>query len=305
MQVCVECGSEFAIHPLINGDRMDLRGRKRCLECKPLRRLRKARRKVPRATRRKICEACGQEFSAKAVIDGRIRSLYHHRFCFTCSSFGSHNTSKTPPRIAGAEELREHRRRRRNAKTYRAQKRRRSRRKLELVAARGGRCEDCGYSRCPAALEFHHRDASTKEFGVGGFDGSPHRLLAEIQKCDLLCANCHRVRHAGSDGASLDGRVVYDRDRKARAVALMGGACFECERDGPSRLFEFHHWDAGTKTFGISQSGISSRNWQDIVAELEKCVMLCANCHREVHAGVRTIRPTLLGLAEDVAPYAA
>jgi len=173
------------------------------------------------------------------------------------------------------------------------------------VAARGGRCEDCGYSRCVAALEFHHRDTSTKEFGVGGYDGSLDRLRAEIQKCDLLCANCHRLRHAGADGARLEERVAFDRDKKARAVALMGGTCFECERVGPTRLFEFHHWEAESKAFGISQSGISSRNWLAIVAELDKCVMLCANCHREVHAGVRTIRPTLLGLAEDAAPYVA
>ena len=303
--VCESCGKTFADRQTILGKERHLHARKQCLDCLPFSPRRSPSFVNARPAKQLNCESCGRLFAAKQVVQGKLRSLYRRRFCFTCSPFGSHNTSKTPPRIAGAEELREHRRRRRNANTYRAQKRRRSRRKLELVAARGGRCEDCGYSRCPAALEFHHRDASTKEFGVGNFDGSPHRLLAEIQKCDLLCANCHRVRHAGSDGESLDGRVVFDRDRKARAVALMGGACFECDRDGPSRLFEFHHWDAGTKTFGISQSGISSRNWQDIIVELEKCVMLCANCHREVHAGLRTILPTLLGLAEDAARYVA
>lgn len=84
----------------------------------------------------------------------------------------------------------------------------------------------------------------------------------------------------------------------------VGSACCECERIGVSALFEFHHNDAREKDFGISRSG-TVRSWEAVVAELEKCVMLCANCHREVHAGVRTIRPTLLGLAEDAAPYAA
>jgi hypothetical protein len=207
--------------------------------------------------------------------------------------------------IQTPEALKEHRRRKRNAKTYRSQKRRRKRRKVELVALAGGRCVDCGYSKCLAVLEFHHRDAKTKEFGVGNFGGSLARLLAEVAKCDLLCASCHRLRHSALDGEMLQDASVVRRDKKARAVELMGGVCFECERDGPYRLFEFHHIDADTKVFGISQHGISSRTWQQIVAELEKCVMLCANCHREVHAGVRTIRSTLLGLAEDALPYVA
>jgi hypothetical protein len=154
-------------------------------------------------------------------------------------------------------------------------------------------------------LEFHHRDPATKEFGVGGFNGSLGRLRTEVDKCDLLCANCHRLRHAPANGfLSVDQRVQLARDKKTRAIMLMGSVCYSCDRAGPTTLFEFHHWDAREKDFGISADGLS-RPWAKILAELEKCVMLCANCHREVHAGVRTIRPTLLGLAEDPAEYRA
>ena len=67
--------------------------------------------------------------------------------------------------------------------------------------------------------------------------------------------------------------------------------------------FEFHHLDAGTKEFAISADGVP-RRWELIVAELEKCVLLCANCHREVHAGVRDLFDDgLLGLAERSGPY--
>ena len=121
----------------------------------------------------------------------------------------------------------------------------------------------------------------------------------------MLCANCHRLHHAAQDVYSKGGAVVDCRQRlKARAVVHMGGACFGCERAGPAALFDFHHMDAKDKGFGIGQDGIP-RSWERVVAELEKCVMLCANCHREVHVGVRTIRPTLLGLAEDALAYAA
>ncbi len=229
------------------------------------------------------------------MIDGKIRSFYGRRFCLVCSPFGSHNTSKSPSGIAVPEELREHRRLRRNAKIYRWQKRHRRRQKAELIEARGGRCGDCGYSLSVAALEFHHRDPATKEFGLGTFNGSRARLLAEAQKCDLVCANRHRLRHATRDRSSaIDAVIQARREKKERAIAFMGGVCFGCGRDGSPSLFEFHHKNAREKDFGISEDGIS-RNWDAIVAELAKCVMLCANCHREVHAGVRRLEQEPIG----------
>jgi len=303
-QTCAGCRREFAIYPIVDGVRVDLRGRKSCLECRPIRHLSRPRKKVERPRRQKTCESCGRPFAAKAIINGLLRSLYRRRFCLVCSPFGVHNTSKSPPRIAASDELREYRRRRRNAKTYRAQKRRRLRRKTELVAAAGGRCLDCGYQTSLATLEFHHLDPTTKEFGSANFDGSLERLLVEVKKCDLLCANCHRLRHLAMDLEEFNDATAERRRRKLRAVEHMGSTCFGCDRDGPPAVFEFHHWDARDKAFGLSQSG-SPYSWDRVAAELEKCVMLCANCHREVHAGVRTIQPTLLGLAEDVLPYVA
>jgi formate-dependent nitrite reductase cytochrome c552 subunit len=217
-----------------------------------------------------------------------------------------HNTSKSPVAIDTPQQLAEHRRRKRNAKTYRSLKKRRSRRKLELVTAAGSACVDCGYATCLAALEFHHRDATTKDFGVGSFSGSLERLRAEAVKCDLLCANCHRRRHAQEDRALIDMKpaAVSRRRTKLRAVERFGGVCHGCDNSFPPQLFEFHHWSAREKSFGIATKGIA-RSWEKIVAELDKCVMLCANCHREVHAGVREIAPKLPGLAEEATPYAA
>jgi ribosomal protein L44E len=306
MHLCLECGAEFAMYPVINGERIDLRGRKRCLECRPLRRLRRPRKKVARAISLKICESCCEAFPAKMLIGGKMRWLQRRRFCLRCSPFDAHNTSNSPPGDTTPTDLKEQRRRRRNAKTYRSLKKRRLRRKAELVAAAGGRCVDCGYSTCLAALEFHHRDATTKEFGVGNFSGSLERLRGEVAKCDLLCANCHRARHAREDADLVDMHPSAESRRrtKLRAVAWFGGSCYGCDEVHLAQLYEFHHWDAHDKDFGIASNGVA-RSWEKIVAELEKCVMLCANCHREVHAGVRTIRPTLVGLAEDALPYAA
>jgi len=303
--LCRECASELPTRQIVSGVRLDLRGRKRCLVCLPHRPLRKPRRPAPRPVRMKTCRSCWQQFPATLIIEGKVRKLYRRRFCLTCSPFGSHNTSKYPFGIAVPESLREHRRRRRNAQTYRSLKKRRKRRKAELIEASGGRCESCGYDSIPAALEFHHRDPATKEFGLGNFDGARERLLREAKKCDLLCANCHRVRHTLIDGGGAGHDVVERRrGRKARAVAHMGGSCHACGRDGPPATFEFHHLAANEKDFGISETGILHR-WEKVVSELAKCVMLCANCHREVHAGARELDEGLLGLAAEAIPHGA
>ena len=76
---------------------------------------------------------------------------------------------------------------------------RRTRVRQQAVDFKGGRCEICGYAKYIGALEFHHRDPHQKDFSVSA-DGSTRswaRVQKEIEKCVLLCANCHREVHAG------------------------------------------------------------------------------------------------------------
>ena len=287
MLICGQCGQVFAKTVRVGDLRLNLRGRKRCLMCRPHRPLRAPRKAVHRAIQTRVCARCGDPFPAKALIGGRVRSLYRRIFCLSCSPFGLHNTSRVPPGALPPTELIEHRRRRRNAKTYRYQKTKRKELKAELIAARGGRCVGCGYDTTNAALEFHHRDAGSKEFQISYGGVSRARLWAEAEKCDLLCANCHRVRHMTVPANDEPRTVELRRERKRQAVVALGGSCEGCDRDFPARLFEFHHVDARTKEFAISADGIL-RSWEKTEAELAKCVLLCANCHRETHAGLRS-----------------
>jgi transposase len=77
--------------------------------------------------------------------------------------------------------------------------RRRRKMKLILVAEAGGCCTLCGYDCCTAALHFHHVDPSTKRFHLSmqGVTRSLARARAEMEKCVLLCANCHAEVEAG------------------------------------------------------------------------------------------------------------
>ena len=80
-----------------------------------------------------------------------------------------------------------------------AVQRRREKLKLLAVEYKGGECEVCGYKKCVNALEFHHVDPNEKEFGVGenGYTRSIEAIKKELDKCILVCSNCHREIHAG------------------------------------------------------------------------------------------------------------
>lgn len=73
----------------------------------------------------------------------------------------------------------------------------RKRTKLKLVEYKGGKCQCCGYSKCIEALEFHHIDTSNKAFSISGKSKSFENLKKEVDKCILVCSNCHKEIHAG------------------------------------------------------------------------------------------------------------
>jgi hypothetical protein len=73
-------------------------------------------------------------------------------------------------------------------------------RKSQAVAYLGGKCQVCGYDRCVKAMTFHHREPSDKDFTVSQMlDRSWDVLRRELDKCDLLCFNCHMEEHCGLD----------------------------------------------------------------------------------------------------------
>ena len=68
--------------------------------------------------------------------------------------------------------------------------------KLMLVEYKGGKCERCGYDKCVDALEFHHLDPTEKEITISGNIKSLKKLKKEVDKCMLVCSNCHKEIHS-------------------------------------------------------------------------------------------------------------
>jgi hypothetical protein len=160
---------------------------------------------------------------------------------------------------------------------WNAERTRRRRAKLrqwlnEYKAERG--CVRCSEAD-PACLDFHHRQPSEKEMDVGTMVTHGYGKAAlrdEIEGCDVLCANCHRLAH--HTPPTEDPRTwVFERKRNR-------GGCVTCDESDPTCL-DFHH--VGEKADSIARLVADERPREVIEAEIDKCELLCANCHRRAH----------------------
>ena len=89
----------------------------------------------------------------------------------------------------------------------------------------------------------------------------------------------------------------YRRRVKEYAVEAFGGKCGICGYDKCVAALEFHHLDPSEKDSQLSTG--NTRKWEYIVPELRKCVCLCSNCHREVHANVLNIPDSITKFNEN------
>src|ERR1700680_5015487 len=163
----------------------------------------------------KICVTCGKQFANAIVVNGKRHNVSSRKRCLDCSPFGTHNTSRMgSPRTGDVVVCRICK------KEYRMNKlkghilttcnncestTRKFKMKQRCLEYMGGKCEVCGYSRCSAAMDFHHRDESQKSFTIACcYSRSWDALRKELDKCVLLCANCHRELHyTGKNVAEL------------------------------------------------------------------------------------------------------
>jgi formate-dependent nitrite reductase cytochrome c552 subunit len=140
-------------------------------------------------------------------------------------------------------------------------------------------------------MDFDHRDPSEKRFRVtaGCVMLLPRdRLLAEIAKCDVVCANCHRMRTRQRADALTPriGTSKYLERKRAMWQAharlldeLRSAPCADCGGRFPPCAMDFDHRDPATKRSAVTRlfgrAGVGR-----ILAEAAKCDIVCANCHR-------------------------
>lgn len=133
----------------------------------------------------------------------------------------------------------------------------------------------------------------------GGCRGSLCRTCynardAALKKSRGLAGKCHRCGGPGSLRSICDGCMRKNcrntqgrrRLRKLQAIDYKGGHCEDCGHANPiPDVFDFHHKDPSSKD--LEPSRMFRLAWENVVGELDKCVLLCANCHRIRHFFMR------------------
>lgn len=139
----------------------------------------------------------------------------------------------------------------------------------------GKPCLDCGKTFAPYVMEYDHVHGE-KRINISKMaHHRRERVLEEIAKCELVCCACHRTR-------TRDRRALVKTQRllefQSWIDVLRDSPCVDCGETFPPEAMDFDHvW--GEKVKEIGQMWCYSRD--RVLAEIEKCELVCANCHRE------------------------
>jgi hypothetical protein len=170
-------------------------------------------------------------------------------------------------------------------------------------------CIRCGKND-PACLHLHHRNKADKKSNIASYvfaASSLEKFIDELNKCDVLCANCHTIEHwkegnkisgieeqraillnklqDGADLGWLKRRRIRNRLRQLETTLWFFRykytlRCQHCGMDHPGCI-QFHHRDKGEKKTEVSN--LRQTSIKQLLHEMNKCDVLCANCHAKLH----------------------
>jgi len=144
---------------------------------------------------------------------------------------------------------------------------------------KGKQCKICpeNDSRC---LDFHHIEPKKKRMSISKMVSSGKnkcQILREIKKCEVLCSNCHRKHHSTIHKTTQSAlqKWLYKIKQTLR--------CKVCE-ENTSCCLDFHHLNPEIKKFAIGDiCKMRNVTKEEILEEMEKCEIMCSNCHRKYH----------------------
>lgn len=107
-----------------------------------------------------------------------------------------------------------------------------------------------------------------------------------------LCSRCEKDQRRGTGKYGIEGKnwgpyiKAVRKSRKKEYILLAGGSCAKCGYDKYYGALDFHHKDPKEKDFNVTGNGFG-RSDELIKKEIQKCILLCCRCHRELHEELR------------------
>jgi len=152
--------------------------------------------------------------------------------------------------------------------------------KIKAINLLGGKCKNCGESRI-WILNFHHKNPNKKEFDINKLRNSRWSLIEkEVKKCILLCRNCHAEIHKKNNNK-------YPSQKKNLLEIKNIFKCEKCNYEQYEGALDFHHEDSNEKKFELHGIKIYENSCLEtkkkIIDEVNKCTILCSNCHADLH----------------------
>ena len=105
--------------------------------------------------------------------------------------------------------------------------------------------------------------------------------------------------------SNSEGVKRWRKSTKSRIVEAFGGKCGVCGYSKCQEALELHHLDPEKKRFSLGSIRANPRNWDYIVSEIRKCVMLCSNCHRELHNDLIELDDNIVKFDENYSCFKA
>lgn len=141
-------------------------------------------------------------------------------------------------------------------------------------------CTDCGEFYPFCVMEFDHVEGvKVSKLATWAVNNGRQRVLEEIEKCELVCSNCHMERTYSRMGEER----AYARPRSLRNRDIMrltkSQPCADCGISYEPHIMEFDHV-RGEKKFNIGALGRNVKT-DELIAEMNKCDVVCGNCHAQ------------------------
>lgn len=159
-------------------------------------------------------------------------------------------------------------------------------------------CNKCGDEiPCKMVIEGRQRNLQRRKFCVKCSPFGRHNTKRDLEHKPIRSSTIKYADWPETWKTNNTNRIhKRRRARKQKIVSLMGGKCIFCGYNKCLKSMDCHHIERETKKFSVS-SVLSKKSWNDILHEIKKCLLVCRNCHGEIHDGLITREDVLRAAA--------